>query len=878
MKAFLRRLSYYLRRRRFEADLDEEMAFHRELSGERKFGNTARLKEESRAVWSWPTLDSIGRDLRYGLRRLVRSPGFTAVAVISLALGTGANTAAFQLLNAVRFRALPVPDPSELVEIRIAGGNGGFGRNTGWASLTYPVWELIRDNQEAFDGVFAWARTEVELGEGADTRIAQAAWVSGEAFPTLGIAPLRGRLLGPEDDQPGCPARAVISHGLWLRAFGGADSAIGSDIVVRGRPVTVVGVTPPEFFGIEVGRRVEVFMPFCVISSWTPGILAARDLFWLGSMGRLRADWSAERAAAHLETASASWFQATAPDGYERSWMALWDRFRLTAEPRANGVSVVRGTYGSALWLLFGISALLLAITCVNLANLMLAQSTARGREIGVRVAIGASRGRVLWQIFWESLLLAGAGAAAGVGLAAFLSRSLVGFIQRQAAFVDLDVPMDWRVLAFVGVTALAVCLVLALAAGLLATRTGRVTSVTSATRDGQTDRQGLAFQRPLISIQVAVSLVLVASSLLFVRSFVNLVTADAGFRQEGLVFQLLDAGPDGGESLRPLLGAVLEEVRATPGVEAATTSTHLPLSGNSWYFNIRTADGQEGGTRFTSIGPGYFDTMEIPLLAGRDFSTFDDEASSRVVVVNETFARQYFGDADPIGRTMRTLAEPGYPESEFEIVGVVANTRYLSLREEFPPIAYAPYAQHIGESPPFPMIVVRSVLAPTAVASAIQAALRTVAPGTDVAETVDIRTLALAGMTRDRMLAWIAGFFGLLSIGLAATGLYGVVSCVVETRRGEIGVRLALGARRPDVVWMVLRQVAVLTLVGIALGLAVTLAVSGAARAVLFGLEPTDPLTLLAAAGILLLAGLWAGLVPARRAASIDPRATLLG
>lgn len=877
MRELWRRLNYYLHRERFEAELDEEMAYHRERSGAKQFGNTTRLKEESRAAWGWMTLENVARDLRHGVRQLRRSPGFAAVAILSLALGTGANTAVFQLLNAVRLRSLPVPAPQELVEIQIAGGTNGFGRNTGWNSLTYPVWEQVSDNQEAFEGVFAWARTQMELGEDDATRTVEGAWVTGEAFPSLGVAAERGRLLGPADAQSGCGASAVISHGLWQREFGGLDSAIGSQLVVRGRPVTVIGVTPREFFGIEVGRKVEVFMPFCVLASWSPGILQSRDLFWVGAMGRLRSDWNAERAASHLEAASAGWFEAVAPSGYEASWMDAWSRFRLTAQPRPNGISVVREAYESSLWLLLGITALVLLIATANLANLMLARSSARRREISVRMAIGASRGRVLWQLFWESLLVAFAGALAGVGLATFLSRVLIRFIRSQQSFLEIDLPVDWRVLLFVAATAIAVCLGLALSTGLLVIRAQGRSPVTSVTRDGQSDRHGLAFQRPLIAVQVAVAFVLVASSLLFVRSFQNLFTLDTGFRQEGIAFHFLDFGPAGvePERIRPLLRDVLAGVRSTTGVAAAATSTHMPLSGSSFWLAMRTERGEESSSQFTWVNPGYFGTMEIPILSGRDFTDLDDVTSPRVLLVNETFARRYFDGADPIGQVVRSLAEPNYPETQYEVVGVVADTRYLTLREDLRPIAYAPDLQVPVQSRPT-VIVTRSPLPAADIGDAVRAAVALVEPAIDVQAPIDLRAESLESMARERMLSWIAGFFGILALGLASIGLYGVVSCVVAGRRHEIGIRMALGATRSGVAWMILQQVAVLLVVGLALGMVATLGLSRAARTLLFELEPNDPLTLAISAALLAIVAVWASLIPARRASRIDPNVSL--
>lgn len=814
-------------------------------------------------------------DIAYGVRRLLQKPGFAAVSLLSLALGIGANTAVFQVVNAVRLRSLPVPEPQELVEIDIAGGNGGFGRNTGWNSLTFPMWEQVRAGQQAFSGAFAWARTQMVLGEGDGARPVEGAWVTGEAFATLGVTAQAGRLLGAADDQPGCTATAVIGDGLWRRDFGASSAAIGAELFVRGRPVTVVGVAPPDFFGVEVGRRVEVFMPFCALAQWTPGILAQRDLFFVGSMARLADGWTADRAAAHLETAGGAWLDVVEPSGYEESWMQLWDGFRLTATARPNGTSMVRDTYGASLWFLLGLTGLVLLIACSNVANLLLARTSTRSSEVAVRMAIGASRVRVLWQLFWEALVLAVGGAFAGVWLASVLSRALVTFVRSQAAFVDLEVPLDSRVLGFVVVLTIVICVGFALATGLLATGVGRTAWATSATRDGQGDRGRLRFQRPLITAQVAVSLMLVVASGLFTRSFVNLLTRDAGFQQEGIAFHRVNLGGASMAEGQPALSAALEVLGSSRAVESSATSTHVPLSGSSFYFAMATSIGREGGSQFMWVSPGYFDVMGIELRSGRDVGPADDAESTQVVVVNESFVRRFFAGRDPLGQVVRSLAEPGYPEVSYEVVGVVEDTRYLTLVQETPPIAYAPAAQ-APETQPSPMIVTRSSLPLAEAAAVVESALADASPGLRAVESVDLRARAVEGMARERMLAWIAGFFGLLALGLAAIGLYGVVSCVVEGRRGEIGIRMALGASRPGVAWMVLRQIALLVVVGLTLGTGLVLGFSDAAGSLLIDLEPTDPLTLAASAGLLLCIGLWAALVPARRASRLDPRTVL--
>ena len=880
---------------RRERDLDRELRFHvdeqiREYLDEglspaearrraqMDFGGAERAKEYCRDVRGVRRLVDFLRDCRYSVRVLGRSPGFTAVAILSLALGIGANTAVFQLLDAVRLRPLPVSDPHELAEIHIDGGTQGFGNNRMDLALTYPLWEQIRDNQEMFSGVFAWSPASFTVGDGEGIERVPSAWVSGAGFDVLGVAPVRGRLFSRVDDVPGCANNVVISHGLWRRRFGGADSAIGSELLVNRRPFVVIGVTPPEFFGMEVGNTFDVALAFCTLGGWAPEYLESRHDFWLKVFGRLRSLESAESSSLRLAGASVGWFEAVAPVDFTPTLMELWNSFRLTATPRPNGVSDLREVYGAALWLLFGITGLVLAIACANLANLMLARTFARSREVATRLAIGAGRWRVIAQLFTESLLLTVAGAVSGAVLAGFLSNGLVRFLNSQNIFAVLDLRMDWRVLAALAATALTACLLFGLSTAFYATRETTIAQAASGRRGASTDRRHFSFQGMLIAGQVGVSLVLVAASFLFFQSFRNLVTMDAGFRQEGIVYSELDmddsrAAANGLPRVSPEL---LEGVRRIPGIKAATTSTHRPLAGNRTSLGVRDPrTGEDSFPQFAWISPGYFETMEIPVLAGRDFTDFDNAGSPPVVIVNERFARDYFGGANPIGRTVRSLDEPGFPETVYQVIGLVANTRYADLREPLRPIAYVSATQEPSDQVPL-FIVTRSVLPATAIGAAVEAALRQVDPGIRYAGTVDFRRAVLQRLSRERLLAWLGGFFGVLALTLAGIGLYGVVSYMVSARKHEIGIRMALGADRRSVVAMILGRTARLTLIGCAIGVGLSLALTRLAEGLLFGIAPGDPIVLGAAIIVLIGVALTAAYLPGRSAARTNPLETL--
>lgn len=909
------RTRYLFQRHQFNEELDDEILFHIETraaelersglspaearwQARREFGNIGRSKETTRRMLGAAALEGILQDLTYGARQLKRSPGFAITAILSLGLGIGANTAIFQLLNAVRLRSLPVHDPQQLMEVKIAG-DARFGTHNAWDSLTYPLWEQIRDHQESFSGVFAWSFGDLSFGRGESERNVRIAWVSGSAFPTLGVRAAKGRLLDAGDDRKGsCPAVAILGYGFWQRQFGGEDSAIGSSVVLSGRyaltevPFSVVGVTDPEFLGLEVGRPFDLALPFCaeerLSGSEGDSSLRNRSLFWVGVVGRLKKGVTANQAARQLEARSAPWFETVAPNDYDAATAGVWRRYRLTAEPRPSGIGQLRESYETPLWLLLGITGLVLIIACVNLANLLLARSNARVREYSVRMALGASRARVVSQLFWESFLIALCGGVAGTGLAVVLSRAVVQVVSMQMEGIQLNLGLDWhtgldwRVIAFITGVAIAASASFGLSTGLYATRASAMRGANAGTRNATLDRRRFTFQRILIATQVAISLVLVVASLLFVRSFHNLLSIDPGFRQQGLNYFFVDFVRVGlpKEGMRPFANSVLEQVRAVPGVQTAGVTTFLPLAGGSWMLIIHVpghseGPGEDAACQFVWVSPQYFATLGIPLTAGRDFKESDSASAPRVLVVNEDFVRKYFKkNENPIGRTVRSLREPNYPDTLYEIVGVVKSTIHSNLRDPHVPVAYAPDLQHPNISPA-EAIVVRSNLPLASLSKSIGDTLRRT-PGIRVNAALNFRERVLTGLSRERLLAWLSGFFGALALVLATIGLYGVVSYMVSARRNEIGIRIALGATRRAVVGMILRQTAILLLAGLLAGTALSFALSKSIASLLYGLAPDDPLSFGGAACMLVAVGLAASGIPAWRSAQLDPNVTL--
>jgi predicted permease len=838
----------------------------------RKLGNATLIREEIYRMNSLGWLETLAQDLRYGVRLLRRSPGFALVAIASLALGIGANTAIFQLLDAVRLRSLPILNPQELVEVKIAGGGThGMGVNAApYGQLSRPIWREIREYQQAFSGVFAWAYGEVRVGQPTELRRASAIWVSGEFFRVLGVHPWRGRLLLPEDEVGACPSsKAVVSYSYWQRHMGGGDLGGDSKLTIDGEPKEVIGVTPPEFFGLAVGDNFEIAQPFC-----QPKELR-HDLFDVVVMGRLRPGWTIQSASAQLDALSPGIFAATAITGYPAETIETYKRFRLGVYPASTGVSWLRTKYDSSLLLLLDISALVLLMACVNLANLMMARASAREREMAVRLALGASRLRLFRQLLAECGLVAAMGAALGIAIAQLLSRVLVWALSTERASVSLRIETNWRVLLFaLGVAALT-CIAFGAAPALRATRTEPIAAMNVGGRGLTAGRGRFAMQRMLIVAQIAVSLVLLVGALLFVRSFRNLMTFDPGMRQAGIAiavmrFEQSHVARDRYEEFQRQL---LDEVRSVPGVLGATTTTTVPLLGGVWVMGVQIGPA-EGSSAFTWVSPGYLGTMGIPLLKGRDFNQNDTGTSARVAIVNQTFVRRLLGGADPIGQTLRTHPEPNYPSTVYEIVGVIPDTKYNDLRGETPAMTFAPASQYPAQGP-WAIMMIHSKAAPAITLASVRRPIAKKHSEIHLEYHV-FQALIRDGLMRERLMAMLSGFFGLLAALLATVGLYGVISYVVARRRNEIGIRVALGAQRGQVVGMVMREAARLLVIGLVIGTALSLILGRTAGSLLFGLKAHDPLTLAAAGTLLTVIAALASFLPARRASTLDPMVAL--
>jgi predicted permease len=851
-----------------------------EAAARRKLGNATLIREEIYRMNTIAFFETLIQDLRYGVRLLRLNPGFAAVAMLSLALGVGANATMFQLLNALRIRSLPVAHPEQLAEIRIVGDHlnrsGSFnGRHD---ALTNPLWERIRDRQDAFSSVFAWASPEFDLSTGGESRPVDGLWVSGDFFTTLDVRPMLGRVLTPADDRRGCAAPpAVISYGFWQREYGGSASALGRPITLDGHPFEIVGITAPGFFGVEIGRHFDVAVPLCAepFSHGLRSDLDRNDSWFLAAIGRLKPGWTVEQAAAHLRAISPPIFKETLANYRPDEEKAYLD-FRLGAVPARSGVSNLR-EYERPLWLLLATTAMVLLIACANLANLMLARATAREREIAVRLALGASRLRIARQLLAESVLIAVAGAGAGAVLAQWLSRLLVASLATQNDRVFLDVAGDWRVFSFIAVLAAATCLLFGVLPAIRATAAAPGDAMKAGSRGTTDTRERFGLRRVLVVVQVALSLMLVVGALLFVRTLRNLVTLDAGFAQSDLLVAVLNFKRAGiPEARMPNAHAdLLDRLRHQPGMEDAAKVRNVPVGGS--FSNRELIVGgvaRSESVNFNWISDGYFRTMSAPLLGGRDLDDRDTATSPRVAIVTESFARVFFGGQNPLGKTFQIDEPPGTPRPVYEIVGFARDSKYNDLRDPFEPLVYVPATQN--EPPGSTLrLVVRSRLPLAQATATIIALAREVHPSI-VVEFRTMQSQVRDSLMRERLMATLSGFFGALAALIATIGLYGVMSYMVARRRNEIGIRMALGADRGDVVGMVMREAGRLLGTGVVVGLIASILAARAARTLLFGLSPGDPLTLLIAAAVLGTVAMVASYLPALRASRLEPTEAL--
>jgi macrolide transport system ATP-binding/permease protein len=914
MTSFLRKLGWLARRAKKEAELQEELQFHLDeeagerraegletegarLAARRELGNLTLLQEDTRASWTWTFLEQCVQDLRYAARTMAANKTFSTLAILSLALGIGANTAIFSFMDALLLRSLPVADPESLVVLNwhARSDRRDFvmhsGHGSGWGNaktgqtggmFPYPAFELFRKNQAIFSNVFGYffqsalaKRLNVEVQGQAD--LASVQYVSGDYFRGLGVPPAAGRLIILDDDRAGAPTVAVASYALSERRFGGAARATGQSILIDNMPFTIAGVTPPGFFGVDPGTAPDLYLPMHGNPRIEESFYLDPNNYWIEVMGRLAPGVSPAQAQTALAPQFQQWVATTARTAGERANLPA-----LVVTRGAGGLGGLRRQYSKPLYVLLTLVGLILAIACANVANLLLARAAARRREMALRLSVGASRFRMVRQLLTESMLLASLGGLLGIAVAIGGIRFLTLLLAGGQANFTLHADLNWRVLAAAAALTVVTGVLFGLAPAFQATRVDVMPAVKEARagrEGGRQSRWGAGLSRVLVVTQISLSLLMLVVAGLFVRTLGNLESVELGFNREDVLLFQMNAFKAGHKN--PELAAFYAELRSRfsqiPGVRAATLSNE-PLANAGWGETLYLPGGREiAETRLMAVGPAFFATMQIPLLAGRDIEERDRPGSLPVAVVSERFARLNFGDRNPLGQHL-IIARGAYgksPARDMQIVGVAKDAVYSGLKGEIPPVVYLTYDQGYPE-PEEMVFELRTAGDPMHYVNAVREIVRRSDARVPVS---DVNTQAAEidhGISDEITLARLCTLFGLLALAIACVGLYGTTSYSVVRRTSEIGIRMALGAQRGCVVWMVLREVFLLTALGLAVSVPVALAASKLIQSFLFGMNPNDPLALVVAVTTLVSAAVLAAYLPARNASRIDPMAAL--
>jgi predicted permease len=894
------RIAGAMRRGREATELAEEMRFHREMlerdamqsgmtpaeapyAARRRFGNQTYIHEESGDMWRIQPIETVTQDIRYALRFLRRSPVFTTVAILSLALGIGANSAVFTLINAVIVRSLPVRDPGQLVLLEPARGAENV-----QPVFPYPYFRTLDSANTVLDGIFAVSResgVSIDRGNGAEPLANGAALVSGKYFTTLGVRPAMGRLLGPADDVTpmGHPV-VVLSYELWRGSFGGDDAIVGKTIRVNATPMTIVGVAPQGFFGTQVGEKIDLYLPLLMANvpqrSKALAVLQERGDWWLYVMGRLKPGVTRDQAAAELSLIFRRDLLANPP--FARSNTKGMEQLRqatVLLSDASAGLAGLRRRFAKPLYVLAGMAAVVLLIACTNLASLLSARAAARRKEIAIRLSMGAARRRLLRQLLTESLILSGAGALLGGLLAVAGARGLLAVASRGRAPLNVDVAPDWRVLGFTALVAVGTAVLFGIVPAVQATKLELAPSLRSGAAAGR-GRGTIQLGKLLIAAQVALSVLLVFGGSLFVRSLQRIYSTDVGFRRDNVVSFRMDPRRAGytGSALASLYTTILERTRALPGVQGATFTSQVPFSGAQSGFAGRVdgytppPDEMADITRVITARD-YFDFMGIPLRSGRARTPADDGGGGgpRFVVVNEAFVKAYVPSGQPLGRRIYR-GSPRDDSIGAVIVGVVGDVKLNSFREPTPPIAYWTYAADTSFRGPAQSLLVRVDPRIPNVVPAVRSLVASIDHNVEILGARPLDAQIDASVSNERIVATLSAFFGAFALALAMIGLYGLMAYAVASRSRDIGIRIALGAEASHVARSVLLEALALVGIGLAVGAPAAVAASRVGRALLYGMSPGDAPTMVITAGLLAVVGAVAASVPAWRASRIDP------
>lgn len=828
------------------------------------------------------------QDLRYAVRTLGRTPAFTVVVVLTLGLGIGANTAIFSLMDQLLLRLLPVTSPGELVQL---DGPGPFsGRSMNDRTFSYPIYQDFRDRNQVFSGVVARAPARATFTYRSQSERVDAELVSGNTFEVLGVRPTLGRALTADDDRtPSAHPVAMLGYGFWQRRFAGDPSVFNQVVTINSTQMTIVGIAPSGFSGIVSVDAPDLFVPIMMKAELTPtwNDLDNRRSRWVNIVGRLRPGLSAEAAKAQLDVVyrQINEEELVAVPAFAEASQTFKDRFRaktLTFYPAGRGLSDLRSSVSAPLYVLMAMVALVLLIACANVANLLLTRATARQKEIAIRLALGAARGRLVRQNLTESLVLAVLGGSAGLLLSIWLGDVLIGVMPGDDLARNLSTAPDLRVAGYTALLSLVTAVIFGLAPALQGSRPelNRTLREEAGSLSGGTHHA--RFRKGLVVIQVALSMLLIAGGGLFARSLYNLQNLNPGFDTSNLLSFNVDPALRGYDQARvkQFYDTLLARAAELPGVASVSLAQISALTGDNSQRTIRVqgyeSKPDENMTPSANeVAPDYFRTMGVPIIAGREFSARDAQGAPQVAIVNETFVKYFFGNENAVGRRFGFRANGD--SDAVEIVGVVKDALYSNMRQgttaenQTPRVVYTPYSQS-REVNEMTVYVRASGAAAAALPDQLRQAVRQVDAALPIYQLRTLERTVSDALFNERMLALLSAAFGLLATVLAAVGLYGVMSYTVSRRTREIGIRIALGAERRSVIWMVLKEVAMLTLVGIGLGVPAALALSQLVKSQLFGISPTDPLTITIAATVLGAVALLAGYIPARRAARVQP------
>ena len=864
-----RRLPYLSpsRRRAAERDMQDEIDSLAEIAGRAELGNLTLARENAREAWGWSWLDGLLSDLKYAIRTLARQRSFTAVAVISLALGIGANAAIFSLMDTLLWRDLPVRDPERIV-VFDNGSRSYFGYT-----------RFAEGSGSAMDGVFGTATMPRMLDPGGGEQRGNISLVSGNYFEVLGVSAILGRTLAPDDDRRGAPARvAVLGYDYWQHAFAADRAVAGRTLHLDKAAFTVIGVAPPEFFGVSVGEVPDVFIPVTTLPSVMPGDdwLSGKNTNFLFIGGRLKPGISIQRASDQLTGVSIQIDIERNKLSDEEARRRGYYREKLSLLPAAHGISGMRDRFSKPLRAVFWMVALGLALACVNIMSLQFARADERRRELSVRLAIGAGRLRIARQLLTESMLIAIASGALGLALFHPVAHGLSGMMTMWGGQpIQLILPVDHNILLFVTAISVAAALLSGIAPALRATSGDSMPALQQGARGSSATPARRIAARIVAVVQIALSLLLVAGTCLFAYNLHRLRHLDSGIRRERLLVVDVDPAVAGYKDAALIHAnmSVRERLAAIPGVEAVSFSQNGLYSGRN-YDTRFDADGfpheAPGNHRsiYDHVGPGFFTAVGARIIAGRDFDQRDEAGAPHVVILSRSLARRVFADRNPIGLNFYIATGPKTRDT-LQIAGVVDDIR-IDVREPQPMFFLCQLQSQVQAFST--RFLVRARTDSGAVAGAIRAAVREVNPALRVDEILSAEDLFDRTVDRDRLLAALAWGFGALALTLAAVGVYGLLSFDVTRRTGEIGIRMAVGARRADIMLLILREVALVSVIGLAIGIASASQMSKLVEGMVFGFKPGDPRVIAAAAAVLVAIATAAALIPARRAAKMDP------